>query len=117
MLHNAIPQFLGDLRLSPQMRAGGDQTDEQLLAAFVGQTRGRWRPWAKSNVDYERVTALEMEFAGIIRQESKELEDATRTAGQLDRPGAGRDRMTAALGRAEVREKRKQEIQTESRQG
>jgi hypothetical protein len=63
--------------------------------------------------DYERVTTLEMEFARIKRQESQELEDANRTAGQLDRPGAGRDRMTAALGRADVREKRKQEVQME----
>lgn len=63
--------------------------------------------------DYERVIALEKEFAGIKRQETQELEDANRSAGQLDRPGEGMERMTAALGRADVREKRKREIQIE----
>jgi RNA polymerase sigma factor (sigma-70 family) len=37
MVPNAIPQLLGGLRQSLLMRAGGDQTDGQLLAAFVGQ--------------------------------------------------------------------------------
>jgi hypothetical protein len=88
-----------------------------LLSLFRGSSTSGWRPSSggggyspakmsdQERRDYERVTTLEKEYAGIKRQEDQELHDANMGAGRLDTPGAGRDRMTAAMGRSEARYK------------